>query len=367
MAWNWNLPDWPRFRCDFGEISEQEKNFLLSLGSSFAYIKSIEKTEYHQFIVEVLSEEGVESSRIEGEILDRESLQSSIKKHLGLKAPVKKGSYKESGMADLLCSVYDSYDQPLTSEMLFNWHKSLFGGQSYISDYGKYRTHIEPMLIVSHRFGDPRIFFEAPPSINVPHEMETFINWFNSDSNSDAILGKAAIAHVYFESIHPFEDGNGRIGRALSEKLLSKSVKRPVLIAISKVLEKRKKEYYLALEKCNRNLDVTDFVKFFASVVLQAQEESSRLLWFLIKKAKILSAFIGKLNPRQEKVLLRIFEEGVSGFKGGLSAENYISITKTSKATATRDLNDLVQKGALLKSGELRYTRYHLDLDESRI
>ena len=162
--------------------------------------------------------------------------------------------------------------------------------------------------------------------------------------------------------MHPFEDGNGRIGRILVEKVFSQSLGRSILIAISRVLEKRKKEYYLELEKCNRTLDIQSWVNFFAEVALQAQEESINLLYFLIEKSKMMSALMGKIHMRQEKVLLRMFAEGPKGFKGGLSAENYISITRVSRATTTRDLADLVQKGALVKTGELRHTRYWLHL-----
>lgn len=361
MLWNWELPDWPRFSYDSDQISHKEKKFLLGVGSACAFLKSIDEQEYHQFVVEILSLEGLESSRIEGEFLDRESLQSSIKQHFGLNT--KQETNKESRMAKLLCSVYESFDKPLSHEMLWQWHSNLFNDQSHIVDYGKYRTHIEPMQIISHRYDSRRIFFEAPQSMKVHDEMTRFIDWFNSTRTSEPILGRAAIAHVYFESIHPFEDGNGRIGRVLVEKILSQGVERPVLIAVSKVLEKRKKEYYAALERCNRTLQVQHWVEFFADAILSAQEESMNLLFFLIEKSKLLTTLSGQLNPRQEKILLRVFAEGLNGFKGGLSAENYIAITKTSRATATRDLTDLVQKGALKKTGELRHTRYWLNLN----
>lgn len=362
MRWNWQLPNWPQFSYDSDRISQKERQFLLGVGSAFAFLKNIDEKEYNQFVVEILSSEGLESSKIEGEILDRESLQSSIKQHFGLKTAHKRENNKESGMAKLLCDVYESFDKPLTHEMLCKWHLKLFSEESHIADRGKYRTHIEPMQIISNRYDSPKVFFEAPPSEKVPEEMAAFIDWFNSSSRSEPILGRAAIVHVYFESIHPFEDGNGRIGRVLVEKVLSQGVKKPVLIAVSKVLEKRKKEYYAALERCNRTLEVGHWVEFFADVVLQAQDESINLLYFLIEKSKMLTALAGQLNPRQEKVLLRMFAEGLSGFKGGLSAENYIAITKTSRATATRDLNDLVQKGSLMKTGELRHTRYWLNI-----
>lgn len=362
MLWNWELPNWPKFNYDPDRISAQERQFLLSVGSASAYLKTIGEQEYNKFRVEILSLEGLESSRIEGEILDRESLQSSIKQHFGLKTVQKQEPGKESRMAGLLCNVYDTFEKPLTHEMLWKWHAMLFEDSLHIVDCGKYRTHAEPMQIVSNRYDSPRVFFEAPPSSRVLKEMTAFIKWFNSTNGSGSILGRAAIAHIYFESIHPFEDGNGRIGRALVEKILSQSVGRPVLISISKMLEKRKKEYYAALEKCNRTLEVEEWTEFFSRVILEAHEESISLLYFLIEKSKMFNALSDKLNPRQTKVLLRMFAEGPNGFKGGLSAENYIAITKTTRATATRDLADLVEKGALVKTGELRYTRYRLNV-----
>jgi len=267
-------------------------------------------------------------------------------------------------MAELLCHVYETFDKPLTHEMLWQWHTMLFKGSNYLADLGKYRTHEEPMQIVSHRLDSPKVFFEAPPSKEVFREMSVFIDWFNSTGGSDSILGRAAIAHLYFESIHPFEDRNGRIGRILVEKALSQGVGKPVLVAVSKTLEKRKKEYYSALEACNRTLDAQGWVEFFAQVVLQAHEESMELLYFLIEKSKMLNRLSEQINPRQTKALLRMFEEGPGGFKGGLSAENYIAITKTTRATATRDLTDLVEKGALIKTGELRHTRYKLNISK---
>jgi len=220
------------------------------------------------------------------------------------------------------------------------------------------------MQIVSNRLGSPKIFFEAPPSTQVPREMNEFINWFNQTSGSESILVRAAIAHVYFESIHPFEDGNGRIGRVLAEKVLSREVGRPILIALSQTFEQRKKEYYFALEQCNRTLDVSHWVDFFSESVLKAYEDSMERLHFIIEKSKIMSRLSDQINPRQTKVLLRMFAEGPRGFQGELSAEKYITITKASRATATRDLTDLVKKGALVKTGELRHTRYRLNLPD---
>lgn len=227
---------------------------------------------------------------------------------------------------------------------------------------GGYRTHKELMQIVSNQYGETKVFFEAPPSRQILHEMSAFIQWFNAQKEGGSILGQAALSHLYFESIHPFEDGNGHIGRALVEKLLSQRLRRPTLIAISQVIEERKKEYYERLGACNRSLDATAWVKFFAEVILEAQEKALENVEFLITKSRLMNQLIGQLNKRQEKVLLRMFAEGPKGFSGGLSAENYLSITKASRATATRDLTDLVEKGVLYKTGELRHTRYWLNV-----
>ncbi len=363
MSWNWQLPEWPTFHFNPECLARQEKKFLLAVGSSSAFLKKIEEQDRQQFMIEILSTEGELSSRIEGEILDRESLQSSIKRHFGLSAPQKAHHVKEVGMANLLCDVYQSYSKPLTHDMLWEWHAKLFKGTSFGVDAGKYRDYEEPMQIVGHRLDVSHVFFEAPPSKHVCSEMERYIQWFNSSEAAHSILGRTAIAHLYFENIHPFEDGNGRIGRALVEKSLSQGVGRPILIAVSKVLEKRKKEYYQALEACNRTLEATPWVEFFADAILQAQKESLSLLNFIVEKSKLMTKLVGQLNQRQEKMLLRMFQEGSKGFLGGLSAENYIVITGASRATATRDLMELVELGALYKTGELRHTRYWLNID----
>lgn len=363
MLWNWQLPTWPHFNYNPDLLASKERKFLLGTGSAFAFLKNIKEEEYSQFVIEILSMEGLESSKIEGEILDRESLQSSIKKHFGFKPASYNEQDKESEMAKLLFNVYETFKEKLTHQKMWEWHARLFDEKSFISDQGKYRTHEDPMQIISRRYGSPKVFFEAPPSNHVPQEMERFVEWFNTPS-TDPLLGKAAIAHLYFESIHPFEDGNGRIGRVLIEKVLSQGIGKPALIAVSKALEQRKKEYYAALERCNNTLDVDHWVDFFSDCVLQAQADSMSLLYFLIEKSKLLNQLTNQLNERQEKVLVRMFAEGPSGFIGGLSAEKYIAITKTSKATATRDLSDLVQKKALTKTGELRHTRYWLNINK---
>ncbi len=358
MTWNWQLPDWPNFTYEVKIIADMERQFLLQVAPN-SLLKNHHPQTYSQFMVDVLSQEGMESAKIEGELLCRESLQSSIKKHFGLKTHAKEKA-KETGMAEALCDVYESFAMPLSHEMLWKWHFLLFKNETNEIELGKYRSHVEPMQIVSHRYGDPKVFFEAPPSERVFGEMQRFIDWFNTKESLTVVLEKAAVAHLYFENIHPFEDGNGRIGRLLIEKVLSQGIGQPILIAVSKILEKRKKEYYAALECCNKTLQVDSWLLFFAEVVLQAEKDAEELLNHLIHKMKLMTMLKGTINERQEKVLLKMFQSGPEGFVGGLSAEKYIAITKASRATATRDLAELVSLQALTKTGELRHTRYWL-------
>jgi Fic family protein len=162
--------------------------------------------------------------------------------------------------------------------------------------------------------------------------------------------------------VHPFEDGNGRIGRALAEKSLAQNLGQPSLIALADTIAWKRKDYYALLERNNKETEITSWLEYFANTVLEAQNNTIRRVDFHVAKAKFYEKHRGTFNERQEKVIARIFREGIDGFRGGLSAENYISITGTSRATATRDLQDLIEKGALTKTGELRHTRYHLDL-----
>ena len=197
-------------------------------------------------------------------------------------------------------------------------------------------------------------------------EMKRFTIWFNDTAPSGKTplpaLTRAALAHLYFVCIHPFEDGNGRIGRAISEKALAQTLGQPSLIALAYTIERNRNNYYAALERNNKDLHVDGWMTYFGNTVLQAQDNTIKRVDFYIAKAKFYEKFRDKLNERQSKVIARVLREGIDGFKGGLRAESYIGISKTSRATATRDLQDLVEKGALTKTGELRHTRYFLNL-----
>lgn len=365
MAWIWQHKEWPDFHFDERKLVDFEQKFLHKAGMLYGEMRHIHEDDKQTLTIALMSEEAYKTSEIEGEVLNRESLQSSIQRHLGLKALRQKISPAEAGVSEMMVDAYRTYDDILDHETLFRWHGMLTNGRRDLQDIGCYRTHSEPMQIISNSLHEIKIHYEAPPSKAIHKEMSRFLLWFNQKSRAEKIppLARAGIAHLYFESVHPFEDGNGRIGRAISEKSLSQDLSRPTLVALSKSIEKHRKDYYAALQRnSSGNLDITDWLLFFAEIVLEGQDTVQRMIDFLIGKTKFYDRFAGQFNERQEKVIARIFKEGPDGFKGGLSAHNYIRITGAPRATVTRDLQDLVGKGALTKSGELRYTRYSLNL-----
>lgn len=366
MKWNWQQKDWPKFSWDPKKLEILEDQFLHQAGILMGLTQHLHHENQSNITIDFITTEAIKTSEIEGEYLNRASVQSSIKANFGLKTGRRRIKPAERGIADMMTNLFKNFDQPLSHQLLFNWHKMLTSGRYDLQDIGRYRTHTEPMQIVSSRLDKPKIHFQAPPSKKMKQEMNAFIQWWKKTApktkNALKPLTRASIAHLYFVCIHPFEDGNGRIARALTEKSLAEYLGKPSLIALSQTIEENRKNYYDALEKNNKNNQIDNWMEYFASNILKAQNNSIRLVEFLIQKTKLYDQLKNQINPRQEKILERMFREGLKGFKGGLSAENYIRITKTSRATATRDLNDLVQKGALFKTGELKSTRYYLKL-----
>ncbi len=324
------------------------------------------KDERDQLTVEAMSTEAVATSEIEGEILDRASVQSSLRKQLGIATGERRVRPAERGIAEMMVDLYRSFAEPLSEETLFRWHRMVMSGSRSLRDVGRYRTGTEPMQVVSGSVHEPKVHFEAPPWSRVPSEMKRLFAWFvqTAPVGQKALpaLTRAGIAHLYFESIHPFEDGNGRIGRAIAEKALAQSLGQPTLTAFAATILARRKSYYEALEAANKENEVTRWLMCFAGVALEAQRQTIALVEFLIDKTKLLDRLKGQLNARQEKALLRMFREGPEGFKGGLSAGKYSTVTGASPATTTRDLADLVEKGALIREGERRYARYRLSI-----
>ncbi len=367
MKWNWQRKDWPEFRYDPSALNELENRFLRQSGMLQGTLRHIGEDDKLHLTVDLMSTEAINTSEIEGEILNRDSVQSSIRRNFGLDTGNQRIPPAEQGIAEMMVDLYRTFDKPLSHSKLFAWHKMLTSGRRDLTDVGRYRTHKDAMQVVSGAIHDPKVHFEAPPSKDMQAEMSRFIDWFNGCApdaeNPLPALTRAGVAHLYFVSIHPFEDGNGRIGRAISEMALSQSLGQPVLLALSYTIQKAKKAYYQNLELSNKDVGITDWLLYFSETVLDAQAYSQQSIDFLIAKIHLYDRLGGQLNERQDKALACMFREGLEGFKGGLSADNYISITGTSRATATRDLQDLVEKGAFVRSGERKHTRYWLNIE----
>jgi Fic family protein len=366
MTWNWQQPDWPKFAWNQSRLVTAEQQFLVGGGVFVGAMKHLGEEDRNVLTVEAMSTEALTTSEIEGEILDRASVQSSIRRQLGLTADNRKVTPAERGVAEMMVDLGKSFAAPLSEQMLFEWHRMLMSGREDLTDVGRYRTSPEPMQVLSGRIGKPTIHFEGPPSEKVPLEMKQFIAWFNGTGPGGAeplpALARAGAAHLYFESIHPFEDGNGRIGRAIAEKSLAQNLRQPSLIALAAAILAQRARYYAALEAANKQNEITSWLAWFAGVTIEAQRRTIALIEFLIDRTKLLDGLAGKLNERQQKALQRMFKEGPEGFKGGMSAGNYGTITGASPATTTRDLADLTEKGALIRKGERRHARYKLSI-----
>lgn len=368
MAYNWQLPEWPEFSYDLGPCEKDLFAFAQRVGRVGGLLESLPEGTQTETIVEMMVSEAIKTSEIEGEILSREDVMSSIRNHLGLAIPKRSVHDKRAeGAAALMIAVREHFAAPLTEEMLFSWHALLMQGSRRIRK-GAWRRHEAPMQVVSGPVGHEKVHFEAPPSNRVPSEMKAFVEWFNDTGpNGGKEIAsppvRSALAHLYFESIHPFEDGNGRIGRTISEKALSQGVGRPILMSLSAAIEKNESAYYAALQVAQRTNEVTGWIAYFTQTCLQAQMQAEELVRFTFQKARFFDRFSAALNARQAKAIRRMLEEGPDGFRGGMSAKKYMAITRASKATATRDLQELVALGALMQEGGGRSTRYQIPLD----
>jgi Fic family protein len=365
--WNWQQDDWPDFSYDKKKLGPLENEYTKESGISLGVMRHLAKEDHDELRIEIICNEALKTSEIEGEFLDRDSLQSSICKEFGIGEKYLHGNIKpeEAGIAMMMKDLHINFNSPLSNETLCAWHDKLLNGRTDL-ERGKYRTSSDNMRVVSGRIDKPKIHFIAPPASKVQKEMDQFISWFNRTAPGGkeplSPLIRAGIAHLYFVTIHPFEDGNGRISRALTEKALSQNLGKPTLIALSSTISDNKKDYYKNLELQNKNNQITPWLSYFCKTVIEAQKQTIKQVDFVIAKAKFFNAYETLLNPRQKKAVLRIFKEGSKGFSGGFSAKNYMSIVKIPSATATRDLKDLINKGIFSKTGKLKSTRYELNL-----
>ncbi len=365
MKYNWQQPDWPKFIYDSSVVDGVLLAIAERMGRISGLLEGLPENLKVDTVIELMVVEAIKTSEIEGEHLKREDVVSSIRNNLGLHR-VKVADKRAQGAAQLMLDVRDTFDRKLTQNKLFQWHRLLMKGNNRVK-CGAWRTHREAMQVISGPAGKEKIHFEAPPSDRIPSEMKHFLTWFNETGPGGRRVMqqpviRSAIAHLYFESIHPFEDGNGRIGRALSEKALSQGIGRPVMLSLSRTIEANKKAYYQSLQTAQRANEVTPWLEYFANTVLAAQIEAEEQIGFTLKKAKFFDRYQEAMNARQKRVVQRMLDEGPGGFEGGMSAKKYIAITHTSKATATRDLTDLVSLGVFNPVGAGRSARYRLNI-----
>jgi len=228
------------------------------------------------------------TSEIEGELFNIESIQSSIRRFFGISADTHRIPPAEYRISEMITHLHRTYPEPLSHESLFAWHHMLTHGRRDLEQIGDYRTHIEPMQIISGRLDAATLHYETPPSSVIPQEMDRLIEWWNHTSPQGEspipALTRAGIAHLYCECIHPFEDGNGRIGRTLAEKTLAHTMGHPALLSLSLEIQKNRKAYYTALAHHNRTLEITPWLLYFAQLVLDAQQYTHRMLVFLVEK-----------------------------------------------------------------------------------
>jgi Fic family protein len=367
--WIWQQPDWPTFGFDASRLTAAIAEYRQRAAQLAGGVAGLAADAREEALVDLLVCEAIKTSAIEGERLDRVSVRSSIKAHIGL-APKETASRdpRADGIAALMVSVREHVARPLDGTRLGTWQTMVIPDRpSHRVERGTYRRGDAPMLIVSGYIGKQRLHYEAPPSARVPQEMARFLDWYNATApggHQAPIPGpvRAGIAHLWFESIHPFDDGNGRVGRALADHAIAQDLGYPPLSCLATCIEADKKTYYALLERTQREgLRIDDWLGWFVDTVLKSQDIARAQVDLVVEKTRWFDRHRALLNERQFKVAARMFAAGPAGFEGGMTAGKYMGITGCSKATATRDLVALAQMGALTcLPGGGRSTRYAL-------
>jgi Fic family protein len=370
----WQRPDWPRFAVHAVEIASLLKDARLAQGRVTGKAQALGLQAVGSAAGEIWAAEALATASIEGEKLDLAAVRSSVARRLGLPAPAKARHARDvEGLLDMMQDAVARHAEPLTNKRLFAWQAALFPtGRSGLVKIriGGWRTRSEPMQIVSGPIGREKVHYEAPPARAVPRLMGEFLRWFtDSAKNGTDALERAAVAHLWFETIHPFEDGNGRVGRAIVDLVLAQASGASVpLYRMSSRLSANRKEYYEELELAQRGtLDATRWVGWFVRQFRVACSESEETIDRSLAKARFWARLAHvSLSDRQRKVVNVLLDAGPGGFEGGLSAGKYQNLTSTSRQTASRDLADLVEKGVLQVTGQLKGTRYHVAVPEWR-
>jgi len=352
MAYIHQHKDWPNFTWDIETLSPQLVNIRYKQGKLLGAMEALGFKLRDEAFLEVITTDVLKTSEIEGELLNQDQVRSSVARHLDIHITRSVPSGRDiDGIVEMLLDAAQNYDQPLTKERLFQWHSWLFpdtGKHKHLNNIGNWRDGKSgPMQVVSGAIGREKIHFEAPHASKIVKEMTAFLKWFNTDNNMDAVL-KAAIAHFWFVTIHPFEDGNGRIARAIADMQLSRVDRSPQrFYSMSARIQKDWKGYYAILEEAQSgDLDITDLLYWFLESLDQSLHSAEELLSRIRKKSGFWESFTSaNLNERQKLMLNKLLDD----FEGKLTTAKWAKITKCSHDTALRDIQDLIEKGILAR------------------
>jgi Fic family protein len=364
----WQARGWPGMHYDTVRVGGALAQAHRAQGIVEGKLASLGFQQRLELAAEAWSQDAVATAAIEGERIDLMAVRSSVARRLGVGNQNGPNAPRNvEGLLDIMDDAVQNREMPVTHERLYAWQAALFPtGYSGMSKIlvGAYRAHAEPMQIVSGRIGQEHVHYEAPPSARVPAEMQTFLDWFNATTKHDSLV-KAALAHLWFETIHPFEDGNGRVGRVLIDLVLARdSGEASRLIRTSQRLLDQRRHYYAQLERAQHGeLDVTDWVLWFVEQVRASCDEASRVVDGALGKAVFWMTHQDKtLTTRQRKVVNLLLDAGPNGFEGGMSTKKYERIAGTSRATASRELIELEQMGLLRRAGAGRSVRYYVNI-----
>jgi len=363
MLYNWQWSNWPNFSFNTSEFEADLLAFNDKSGQTDGLIRGLTEEERMGLVLQTMAQESLKSAEIGGHYLSYRDLVSSLGNQLGAIESLQEISDRAAeGAAELSIEAHRTWDEPLKETTLFTWHHMLLKGTNRMSS-GMWRDSGDLKQIATTVRGQRKVHFVAPPSVNVPTEMERFLEWYNQ-SRKTLISPplRAAIALLYFESILPFDDGNGRLGRALATKAISQNLGRPAIISLSSVIESNKVQYFRALEAARQNYEVTPWIKYFVSIALRAQTLAETQIEVALRKSRFVERFRTQCSDRQWSVVDRLLAFAPDDAEGHVTARHYVEQTGVSKATATRDLQGLVSKKALKLIGGGRGARYELNL-----
>jgi len=363
----WQNSNWPHFTYDLTPYQSLLQEIRYQQGLLDGICKGLSEEHLLEMQSETLALDAVTTSEIEGEILSRDSVRSSIFKKLGISYETQdRSTVQTDGLIDILLDASRNAIQPFDEQRLFSWHAALFpNGYSGMHkiNVATYRGD-EPMQIVSGRIGKEKVHYVAPPRESVEDEMKRFFDFIEHTNDENGYV-RAAIAHLWFVIIHPMDDGNGRISRALSDMMLSRAENSAVrLYSMSAAINDNRRSYYDVLEQTTTGtMDITAWIGWFLETVLIAQKNAHKIIEKIVAKTRFWQAHIHTdLNPRQKKVLNRLLDAGQEGFEGGMNARKYASLCDCSRVTASRDLSDLLEKRFIVHRGAGgRSTSYDID------